>query len=86
MRCHNIAFDQDERVYVVDREADRIQIFDAEGNFLTMWNNIYRPDAMVCWQEHIYVGELNAVAGLEAAQVNCIRPTASRYTPRAAYT
>lgn len=67
MRCHNIAFDQDERVYVVDREAHRIQIFDVEGNFLTMWNNIYRPDAMVCWQEHIYVGELNAVSGLEAA-------------------
>ena len=67
LRCHNIAFDQDERVYVVDREAHRIQIFDTEGNFLTMWNNIYRPDAMVCWQEHIYVGELNAIGGLEAA-------------------
>ena len=67
LRCHNIAFDQDERVYVVDREAHRIQIFDVEGNFLTMWNNIYRPDAMVCWQEHIYVGELNAIGGLEAA-------------------
>ncbi|MBI4340096.1 MAG: hypothetical protein HY680_09125 [Chloroflexi bacterium] len=67
MRCHNIAFDQDERVYVVDREAHRVQIFDPQGNFITMWNNIYRPDCMVCWNQHIYLGELNAVGGLEAA-------------------
>ena len=60
MRPHNIAIDADDRVYVVDREAHRIQLFDARGNFLEMWNNIHRPDAMVLWQDHIYVGELNA--------------------------
>ena len=50
-----------------DREAHRIQIFDAEGNFITMWNNIHRPDAMVLWQEHIYVGELNGMGGVDDA-------------------
>jgi DNA-binding beta-propeller fold protein YncE len=60
MRPHNIAIDSNDRVYVVDREAHRIQLFDARGNFLEMWSNIHRPDAMVLWQEHIYVGELNA--------------------------
>ena len=60
MRPHNIAVDSNDRVYVVDREAHRIQIFDPRGNFITMWNNIHRPDAMVLWQDHIYVGELNA--------------------------
>ena len=59
MRPHNIAIDSDDKVYVVDREVHRIQIFDARGNFLTMWNNIHRPDAMVLWDDHIYVGELN---------------------------
>ena len=59
MRPHNIAIDSDDKVYVVDREAHRIQIFDARGNFITMWNNIHRPDAMVLWGDHIYVGELN---------------------------
>lgn len=67
MRPHNIAFDDEERVYVVDREAHRIQIFDPEGNFVTMWNNIHRPDAMVLWQDHIYIGELNGMAGLDSA-------------------
>jgi DNA-binding beta-propeller fold protein YncE len=67
MRPHNIAFDAQERVYVVDREAHRIQIFDPEGNFITMWSNIHRPDAMVLWRDHIYVGELNGMAGLDDA-------------------
>ena len=62
MRPHNIAVDSNDRVYVVDREAHRIQIFDPRGNFITMWNNIHRPDAMVLWQDHIYVGELNGMS------------------------
>ena len=67
IRPHNIAFDNDERVYVVDREAHRIQIFDTEGKFLTMWSNIHRPDSMVLWQDNIYVGELNGMAGVDDA-------------------
>ena len=66
-RPHNIAIDADDRVYVVDREAHRIQIFDPKGNFITMWNNIYRPDAMVLWDDHIYVGELNGISGIDDA-------------------
>ena len=67
IRPHNIAIDSDDQVYVVDREAHRIQVFDAEGNFVTMWNNIHRPDAMVLWQDHIYVGELNGMQGVDDA-------------------
>ena len=67
IRPHNIAVDSDDKVYVVDREAHRIQIFDARGNFLTMWNNIHRPDSMVLWNEHIYVGELNGMGGVDEA-------------------
>jgi len=67
IRPHNIAIDAEDRVYVVDREAHRIQIFDAKGNFLTMWNNIHRPDAMVLWKDNIYVGELNGMGGVDDA-------------------
>ena len=67
IRPHNIAFDSNGRVFVVDRECHRIQIFDSEGNFITMWNNIHRPDAMVLWGEHIYVGELNGMGGVDDA-------------------
>ena len=68
VRPHNIAIDSNDRVYVVDRECHRIQLFDAGGNFLTMWSNIHRPDAMVLGRDnYIYVGELNGIAGMEGA-------------------
>ncbi|MDO8751607.1 MAG: peptidyl-alpha-hydroxyglycine alpha-amidating lyase family protein [Dehalococcoidia bacterium] len=67
IRPHNIAIDSNDRVYVVDRECHRIQIFNPKGRFITMWNNIHRPDAMVLWQDHIYVGELNGIAGVDDA-------------------
>jgi len=67
IRPHNIAVDADDHVYVVDREAHRIQVFDPKGKFITMWNNIHRPDAMVLWQDHIYVGELNGMQGVDDA-------------------
>ena len=47
IRPHNIAIDDQERVYVVDRECHRIQLFDVQGKFITMWSNIHRPDSMV---------------------------------------
>lgn len=67
MRPHNIAIDADDRVYVVDREAHRVQVFDAQGKFLTMWSNIHRPDCMVLWNDYIYIGELNGMPGLDDA-------------------
>jgi DNA-binding beta-propeller fold protein YncE len=67
IRPHNIAMDANDRVYVVDRECHRIQIFDPVGNFITMWNNIHRPDAMVLWQDQIYIGELNGMVGVDDA-------------------
>jgi DNA-binding beta-propeller fold protein YncE len=67
IRPHNIAFDNDDRVYVVDRECHRVQIFDPEGGFITMWSNIHRPDSMVLWQDHIYIGELNGMGGVDDA-------------------
>ena len=68
IRPHNIAIDADDRVYVVDRECHRIQIFDARGKFITMWNNIHRPDAMVLGRDnYIYVGEFNGIPGVDDA-------------------
>jgi hypothetical protein len=67
IRPHNIAIDDNDNVYVVDRECHRIQIFDPQGTFITMWHNIHRPDAMVLWGEHVYVGELNGMSGVDDA-------------------
>jgi len=36
---HGIDLDQNGNVYVADRENNRIQKFDAEGNFIALWQN-----------------------------------------------
>lgn len=68
IRPHNIAIDRDGRVLVADRECHRIQIFDSDGNYISMWNNIHRPDGMTVGPDgNIYVGELNGMDGVDDA-------------------
>ena len=56
---HNLAVDAEERVYVADRECHRVQIFDADGKFITMWNNIHMPDGLTIGPDgNVYIGEL----------------------------
>ena len=40
---HNIWVDADSRVFICDRENDRIQIFDREGNYLEEWTDLNKP-------------------------------------------
>jgi DNA-binding beta-propeller fold protein YncE len=37
---HDIAIDSAGKLYIADRENDRIQIFDQSGNFLGKWSNL----------------------------------------------
>ncbi|MHB8574577.1 MAG: NHL repeat-containing protein, partial [Dehalococcoidia bacterium] len=60
---HNIAIDAADRLYVADREAHRVQVFDANGSLQAVWNNIHRPCGLtVAPDGNIYIGELNGVA------------------------
>lgn len=59
---HNIVVDREDRVYVTDREAHRVQVFDAEGGLLAVWQNVHRPCAITVGPDGaVYVGELNGV-------------------------
>src|SRR5262249_39818601 len=50
---------QGERVYVLDRENNRIQIFSLDGEFIDMWVNLERPTDMYVDSAGIaYVSEL----------------------------
>jgi sugar lactone lactonase YvrE len=40
---HGICVTHDDRVLVADRENDRIQIFDLDGQFTGQWNHLQRP-------------------------------------------
>ena len=58
---HNIGLRGD-RLYVADREALRVQVFDLDGNHIATWNNIHRPCALTVGPEgNIYIGELCGV-------------------------
>ena len=56
---HGIAVDAEGRVYVCDREADRIQIFSPDGEFLSEWTDTQRP-THICFDSlgRAYVTEL----------------------------
>ena len=57
---HSVWVDKRERVWVVDRENNRIQIFNAQGEFLNQWLDLRRPtDIFIDGEETVYVSELS---------------------------
>ena len=56
---HGIGISPDDRVFVADRENDRIQIFSLDGQYLDMWTHVQRPtDISFDKEGRIYVSEL----------------------------
>jgi len=56
---HAIGISPDDRVFVADRENDRIQIFSREGQYLDMWTHVQRPtDISFDREGRVYVSEL----------------------------
>lgn len=61
---HSVWVHTDGRVFVCDRENDRIQIFDLEGRHLDTWTNVTRPgDLYIDADENVYIGEMYWMAG-----------------------
>jgi hypothetical protein len=43
-------------------------VFDANGKFITMWNNIHRPDGICLDADgNFFIGELNGMGGVDDA-------------------
>lgn len=55
---HGVGVDRNDNVYVADRENNRVQIFDTEGNLKNIWDHIYRPDGLCVSKDLVYVAEL----------------------------
>jgi hypothetical protein len=55
---HHIAFDSMGRIFVSDRGNNRLQLFDAEGNFLAIWKQFGRPSGVyIDPNDKIYVAD-----------------------------
>jgi DNA-binding beta-propeller fold protein YncE len=53
---HTVAVDNHGRVYVGDRENQRIQIFDADGKFLQQWTDVGYPYGLVITpDQHVWM-------------------------------
>jgi DNA-binding beta-propeller fold protein YncE len=56
---HSVWVHTDGRVFVCDRENDRIQIFDRSGTLLEIWSDLARPgDLLIDSAGHVFVGEM----------------------------
>jgi DNA-binding beta-propeller fold protein YncE len=61
---HSVAIHPDGRLFVTDRENDRIQLFDREGRFLEAWTQVRRPtDVAFDGDGFVFVTELPRLAG-----------------------
>lgn len=62
---HGIGIDEDDRLYVADRENNRIQIFSATGEFLDQWTDVVRPcEVFVASDGLVYVAEVGMRVGM----------------------
>ena len=61
---HNIGVDRTGRVFICDRENNRIQIFDADGNFLEQWPGLDAPGDVWIRGDIVYVLEQGGGGGV----------------------
>lgn len=66
---HGIWVHGDGRVFVADRQNDRIQIFDPDGRYLDEWTDVQRPQSLYIDADGlVYVAELVWRAGERSAR------------------
>ena len=80
---HSVWAHTDGRVFVCDRENDRVQIFSPTGELLPIWTNVTRPgDLFIDADGNIYIGEM----GWEKGATQSVRAAAGRGPPGARLT
>ena len=57
---HAVCVDERGRVYVGDRENNRVQVFDADGKFLTQWKASGAPYGLFLHGKRLFVADARA--------------------------
>ena len=61
---HALALDSRGRLFVADRQNNRVQIFDQDGNFIDQWFQFGRPSGIyIDKDDNIYVGDSSSLDG-----------------------
>lgn len=83
---HGVAVHRDGRVFVCDRENDRIQIFSPEGEFLEQWTDVQRPTKLVfdgprlaivaelCWRDGMRSFRSGPITGHHPSRIAVLDP------------
>jgi len=61
---HNVWVDSRSRVFICDRENNRLQIFDDQGGFLEEWTDLWMPGDLWIRDEVVYVVEQGGSSGV----------------------
>jgi len=62
---HGVFIDSRERLYISDRENNRVQIFTRDGQFINQWDHVIRPtNVYVDADDHVFVAEVGNQVGL----------------------
>jgi len=62
---HSICVDKYGKIYVADRENNRIQVFTLNGELITEWTGVTRPDGLfIDAEDNLYIAELGYRYGL----------------------
>ena len=70
---HGVWVHTDGRVFVADRENDRVQVFDLDGEYLDQWTGFRRPcDFYIDSDEAVYIPELDAFMSIVDIQGNIL--------------
>ena len=54
---HAVATDRNGRVYVADRNNDRVQVFDEDGNHLDTWGGLSFPNDVLVTDDYVWVAD-----------------------------
>ena len=58
---YSIAIDSTDKIYVVDKNNDRVQKFDNDGNFITKWASIEPAGIAIDSSDNVYLAGLDHV-------------------------